>query len=365
MELGTELVRVGTLRPALDEPAPAQDAACPAAGATAASAASCYDWLPLVPPPQPPSQCAPAPLPVADASACSAAIEAWQGLAGGPAPAAPAAPAASAQYAASPPAPPPRALPPLLAQLSNGRVHAVDFVIYATGVAPACAVLGAEHARDPEDGGVLVDERMRTSSPCGRVFAAGDVATVRWPAAGADCGGRWFQMRLWSQARVAAGYAAHCLLGLADDLRCGFNFDLFAHVTRFFGFKVVLLGAFNGQGLGDTYERALKTRVITSAGVALGGPAAAAAAAGAPPEPRSPDAAAADPAAGVKVLVRVTPGHEYVKVVLLGGRVQGALLIGESDLEETFENLMLTQLDVGAFADSLLDPDVDIEDFFD
>ena len=45
--------------------------------------------------------------------------------------------------------------------------------------------------------------------------------------------------------------------------------------------------------------------------------------------------------------------------------MQGALLIGESDLEETLENLMLTQLDVGAFADSLLDPDVDIEDFFD
>ena len=42
-----------------------------------------------------------------------------------------------------------------------------------------------------------------------------------------------------------------------------------------------------------------------------------------------------DPA--VKVYIRCLPGKEYVKVTLRDGRMQGAVLIGETDLEETFE----------------------------
>ncbi len=66
---------------------------------------------------------------------------------------------------------------------------------------------------------------------------------------------------------------------------------------------------------------------------------------------------------GVTVLVRVTPGEEYVKVVLRRGRVVGALLVGETDLEEAMENLILNGLRVGDI--DILDPDVDIEDYFD
>lgn len=58
-------------------------------------------------------------------------------------------------------------------------------------------------------------------------------------------------------------------------------------------------------------------------------------------------------------------GLEYVKVVLRDGRMEGAILIGETDLEETFENLILNQTDLTPFIDHLLDPDIDIEDFFD
>ena len=58
-------------------------------------------------------------------------------------------------------------------------------------------------------------------------------------------------------------------------------------------------------------------------------------------------------------------GLEFVKVVLSGGRMEGAILIGETDLEETFENLILNQTDLTPFKDHLLDPDIDIEDFFD
>ena len=65
----------------------------------------------------------------------------------------------------------------------------------------------------------------------------------------------------------------------------------------------------------------------------------------------------------VTILVRVTRGVEYIKIVLLGGRVVGALLIGDTDLEETFENLICNEILVGDM--NLLDPTVDIEDFFD
>lgn len=66
-----------------------------------------------------------------------------------------------------------------------------------------------------------------------------------------------------------------------------------------------------------------------------------------------------------RALVRVNPGQEYIKLLLHDGRLKGAVLIGDTDLEETCENLLLDQLDLGPLADHLLDPEVDIEDFFD
>lgn len=54
-----------------------------------------------------------------------------------------------------------------------------------------------------------------------------------------------------------------------------------------------------------------------------------------------------------------------MKIVVSEGRVQGALLIGETDLEETFENLILNQIDVSMFGENLINPDIDIEDYFD
>ena len=58
-------------------------------------------------------------------------------------------------------------------------------------------------------------------------------------------------------------------------------------------------------------------------------------------------------------------GREYVKVVLHDGKLVGAILIGETDLEETFENLALNRTDLTAFKEHLLDPAIDIDDFFD
>ena len=45
--------------------------------------------------------------------------------------------------------------------------------------------------------------------------------------------------------------------------------------------------------------------------------------------------------------------------------MEGAILIGETDLEETFENLILNQMDLSIYGEDLLDPNIDIEDYFD
>lgn len=66
-----------------------------------------------------------------------------------------------------------------------------------------------------------------------------------------------------------------------------------------------------------------------------------------------------------EVWTRVTPGVEYVKVTVHKGRVVGAMLIGDTDLEETMENLIHNRLDVSRLGIELLDPDIDIEDYFD
>ena len=52
-----------------------------------------------------------------------------------------------------------------------------------------------------------------------------------------------------------------------------------------------------------------------------------------------------------------------MKAVMRNGRLVGAVLVGETDLEETFENLILNQLDLSRYGDELLYQD--IEDFFD
>ena len=200
---------------------------------------------------------------------------------------------------------------PVYLQLTNDRVYGCDFVISATGVAPNTdAFTSCAELELAADGGIKVDSSMRTSIP--DVYAAGDVCSACW-----EPSPHWFQMRLWSQARQMGAFAAKCMS--QGEAPLDFCFELFSHVTRFFGYKVVLLGKFNAQGLGNDYE----------------------------------------------LLLRCTKGSEYVKVVLHGGKMYGAVLIGETDLEETFENLILNQIDLSMFRDSLLDPNVDIEDFFD
>ena len=41
------------------------------------------------------------------------------------------------------------------------------------------------------------------------------------------------------------------------------------------------------------------------------------------------------------------------------------MLIGDTEMEETFENLILNQLDISRYGENLLNPDIDIDDYFD
>lgn len=63
-------------------------------------------------------------------------------------------------------------------------------------------------------------------------------------------------------------------------------------------------------------------------------------------------------------LFRLLRLHPH-QVILVRGRVRGAMLIGDTGLEETFENLILNGTDVSEFGADLLSLDLDIEDFFD
>ncbi|PKU34950.1 pyridine nucleotide-disulfide oxidoreductase hypothetical protein [Limosa lapponica baueri] len=208
-----------------------------------------------------------------------------------------------------------RMLWPVYVELTNGKIYGCDFIVSATGVVPNVdPFLDGNDFAVGEDGGLKVDKHMRTSLP--GVYAAGDICTASWEPSPV-----WHQMRLWTQARQMGWYAAKCMAAdtSGEPIDLDFSFELFAHVTKFFNYKVVVLGKYNAQGLGLDHE----------------------------------------------LMLRCTKGQEYVKVVMQNGRMMGAVLIGETDLEETFENLILNQMDLSAYGEDLLNPDIDIEDYFD
>ncbi|OQR79192.1 pyridine nucleotide-disulfide oxidoreductase domain-containing protein 1-like [Tropilaelaps mercedesae] len=194
-------------------------------------------------------------------------------------------------------------------RLSSGKTLRVDLVVSATGVVPNPGCFG-QNLRLANDGGILVNDNFETS--CRDVYAAGDVCSLP------PSEELWIQMRLWTQARQMGDAAARSMSG-PDQLIPPY-FEVFTHATHFFGFKVVLIGLFNGQKLES---------------------------------------------GGYEVLLRVTPNQEYIKLILKDGRLKGAILVGETDLEEVIENLHYSQLDITDLKDSLLDPDIDLEDYFD
>lgn len=204
---------------------------------------------------------------------------------------------------------------PLRVTLNNGDIIDCDFLVSATGVNPAVNfTVSCDSFKMGPDGGIFVNDLMETS--INGIYAAGDLCYAGWQWAP-----HWFQMRLWTQARQMGAMAGKSMAAHFNnqEIISDFCFELFGHVTQLFGYQVVLLGKYNGQGLDNKYE----------------------------------------------ALVRMTRDVEYIKYVLKDGRLQGAILIGETELEETAENLILNQLDLTPYGDDILNPDIDIEDYFD
>lgn len=201
-------------------------------------------------------------------------------------------------------------------ELNNGKTYGCDFVVSAIGVIPNSENILVENGSFELsfDKGIKVNSQMETNLK--NIYAAGDVCTASWIPAR-----HWFQMRLWTQARQMGSYAARCMVNAIheESIMLDFCFEMFTHVTRFFGYKVILLGLFNAQTLEKNYE----------------------------------------------LMLRVTKKQEYIKLVISDNKLQGALLIGDTDLEEMCENLILNQLDISEFGEDLLNPDIDIEDYFD
>lgn len=207
---------------------------------------------------------------------------------------------------------------PIEVKLTNGASVKCDIIVCAIGVEPSTDWVksnsGYSFERSSIDGGLLIDTQMGTS--VADIYAAGDVVSCeRWPT-----NPLWSQMRLWTQARQMGQYSAQCIMEHMQgrDPSIYFNFECFSHITRFFGYKVVLLGCFNGQNL-ENHE----------------------------------------------IIVRINPPRDYVKLVLQAGRIKGAVLVGDTGLEETFENLINDQIDVSRYGEQIVDGTVDIEDYFD
>lgn len=203
----------------------------------------------------------------------------------------------------------------VILSLSSGKQIRCDFVIWATGVVPMANVWKdscKELRISASDGGILVNDSMRTSVP--DVYACGDVCTTSF--SNPSC--FWKQMRLWTQARQMGEYCARSMLA-SGTLDVDICFELFAHTTSFFGYKVVFLGDFKGE--------------------------------------RQPE--------GWYPIDRITEDDEFVRCIMYNHRVVGAILIGETDLEETMENLILNETNLEAIEEDFLDPNINMEDFFD
>ena len=214
---------------------------------------------------------------------------------------------------------------PVTVHLTNGDAYDVDYIISATGIVPNADWILEGDLKKGQHGNLLVDRTMQTTAP--DVYAAGDV--VECDSSWSQGGTHWFQMRLWSQAKQMGMHAAQCMAGVGTPEALGFNFELFTHVTKFAGKKVVLLGLYNGQNLDESKEGDMVTYCRSG-----------------DPETEGDTAT-------------------FVRVLLHRGRMQGAVLIGDTDLEEVFENLILDRLDLSAFGPSLLDPRIELDAIFD
>lgn len=154
------------------------------------------------------------------------------------------------------------------------------------------------------------------------IYAAGDCCSLSLN------NNFWFQKRIWGQAKIMGQRAAEIiyhnnLSALLNEIPM--HFEIFSHFMRIFNLKIIMLGLYN-----------LKN----------------------------------NPDKSLDVLLRMEKSKsEYIRCILKNDKMIGAIMIGKNEetfeLAETFENLILNQTNLSTFKDNILNPDLDIVDYFD
>ena len=118
-------------------------------------------------------------------------------------------------------------------------------MISATGVIPATEWLNSNtEIHKTEDNFIIINELMETS--CENIYSAGDCCEYQTHVEKIDSNSNnlinnfWFQMKLWNQAKIMGIFSAKSMIS-NGDIEKDFSFEMFAHVTRFFGYKVVIM----------------------------------------------------------------------------------------------------------------------------
>lgn len=110
----------------------------------------------------------------------------------------------------------------ITAELSNGELIKCDFIVSATGVSPRISFQCNSVLKQGPDGGIWVDEDMKTSVDS--IYAAGDVCYAGW-----EPSKFWFQMRLWTQARQMGAMAGKSMVAALNKEKIyqDFCFEMF------------------------------------------------------------------------------------------------------------------------------------------
>jgi NADPH-dependent 2,4-dienoyl-CoA reductase/sulfur reductase-like enzyme/pSer/pThr/pTyr-binding forkhead associated (FHA) protein len=188
---------------------------------------------------------------------------------------------------------------------NKGRRVACDLVAAALGIVPNSELVEHSNVERAPNGAIKVGRTLASSAP--GIWAAGDVANVEGE-----------QLGLWEPARHQGRVAAVNMSGGSEEYRPGVHY----FATRLFDLDFARVG--------EIAEAPARTALVDF--------------------PRG-------------------TGHiAYRKLVLEGGRVKGALLIGERQAKvrgigRGLKRLIDAQADVGPVAQRLLDPSFDVSGF--
>jgi NADPH-dependent 2,4-dienoyl-CoA reductase/sulfur reductase-like enzyme len=92
--------------------------------------------------------------------------------------------------------------------LDNGQIISADFVVVGVGAAPNLEL--AQSAGLTADGGVPVDDQLRTKDP--HIWAAGDIALAQ-----NDWAGRPLRVEHWANAKNQGAFAGRSMTGASEE----------------------------------------------------------------------------------------------------------------------------------------------------